>query len=1009
MANPHAPMATLRPVCDWVCVMIIFGAALAGHAASAAAVPPAGIGAQVEKHGNGRILGTVRHDVTGAYLEGAEVEVRSTRALVLVGRGGSFRLDGLPAGPTTLVASYAGLSSKTVEVEVPSAGVVHVDIALTSEIYAMNAFKVSEMREGNTKALTLQRNAMNPKEVVATDAFGNLSDGNVGELLVLLPGVVGEYVGSDVRTVGIRGFSPDLGSTTVDGATLANFEALGSTPPGGGRNFEFEAISADHIESVEVIKAPTPDLAASSIGGTVNLRTKSALDFSDKRRFRASVGATHQPVKDTLSANGNFSYSEVFGKERNLGVSLNYGYSNHFFPKEGTHIGFPTTTAVPNFMNLFRIYDQLRSRVRHGGGLKFDYRPNHRTDLFVNVLKSDFREDAGKRPDEGFRRLLVQTAANGSDVLPGFTDRRVEWRNSNNTTATQEIISAPKDQGTFQLSGGARHRWEGWNVDYDASFSRAVTTYNSGRYGLGQINPILRGIGIKLDRTETDESRPIFMQTSGPDIYNIDNYSAATTPFTQRDRRGVEKVLNGKVNFERSFPTVIPAKLKFGAAQQTRSRTSYLRDRRWTYLGPDGRAGSGDESVSRFALTDYFKPLLGGEYRAPRWVDSRAIHRALQANPGWFDEDLAFFETNNLSNAQDLEERILAGYTMATLNFGALTILAGARWERTENEGATNVNQITPAEAARRRAFAGPVTTEESLRRIRAQFASRIRATGTYQDIFPGLHLRYEPRAGLVLRGSYSTSVGRPNFGSIIPTTSADFVNEIVTTNNTDIGPQRGRALNAGLEFYPSHAGIVALNLFQTDLTDMIFTASSMVGAGQNNGFDGEYAGFELRTQQNGGSAKIRGVEGNLRQQLAWLPGFWKNFSVFANYTQLKASGTYGGSAAAPVTQLARFTPRSGSAGIAFSRRGLDVQVRATYKGESLFSYNVNPAARIYLRARTNVTLNLGYKINRNYRVYFDWSNIFDAFDPDYQYRTEQIRFNTPSGARMDFGVRYTL
>lgn len=1007
MMKQRASMAILRKVGG--CVFVILAPALLGQPVPAAGVHPANEGTQVERHGNGRIQGTVRNEVTGAYLEGAEVEVLATRSTVLAGRDGGFRLEGLPAGRTTLVASYAGLSSKTVEIDVPPDGAILVDIALTSEVYAMDAFKVSEIREGSAKALTLQRNAMNPKEVVATDAFGNLSDGNVGELLVLLPGVVGEYVGSDVRTVGIRGFSPDLGTTTVDGSTLANFEALSSSPPGGGRNFEFEAISADHIESVEVIKAPTPDMAASSIGGTVNLRTKSALDFSDQRRFRASVGVTHQPVKDVSSPNGNFSYSEVFGRARNIGLSLNYGYSHHFFPKEGTHIGFPTTIAVPNFMNLFRIYDQLRSRVRHGGGLKIDYKPGHRSELFVNVLKSDFREDAAKRPDEGFRRLLVQTPASGVNVLPGFTDYRVEWRNAATNTATQEVISAPKDQSTFQLNAGARQRWEGWQVDCDAAFSRSVATYNSSKYGLGQINPILRGIGIMLDRTNTDESLPMLVQTSGPDIFNIDNYSAADAPFTQRDRRGVDELWSGKANFERTFAAASPLKLKFGAAQQTRNRTSYLRDRRWTYLGPDGRRSSGDETVTRFAHASYNEPLLGGKYRAPRWVDSRSVHHALQSNPGWFEEDLAFLETNKLSSPYDVEENILGAYAMVTLKRGALTIMPGVRWEETKTEGRTNINQVTPAEAARRRAWVGTVTTAESLRRIQAQYATSLQAEGEYHDFFPGLHLRYEPRAGLVLRGSFSTSIGRPNFGSIIPSTSVNFDTEVVTTNNTAIGPQHGQSINAGIEYYFRPAGIAAVNLFQTDLSDMIFTATSVVGAGQDNGFDGEYAGFELRTQQNGGSAKIRGAEVNLRQQLAWLPGFWKGFSVFANYTQLKTSGTYGGSAAAPVAQLARFTPRSGSAGIAFTRRGLDVQLRATYKGESLFSYNANPAARIYLRARTNVTLNLGYKINRHFRVYFDWANIFDAFDPDYQYRTEQIRFNTPSGARMDLGVRYTL
>jgi TonB-dependent receptor len=301
------------------------------------------------------------------------------------------------------------------------------------------------------------------------------------------------------------------------------------------------------------------------------------------------------------------------------------------------------------------------------------------------------------------------------------------------------------------------------------------------------------------------------------------------------------------------------------------------------------------------------------------------------------------------------------------------------------------------------------VTAEESLRRIRAQYATRRKAEGSYDDLFPGLHLRYEPRPGLIMRGSYSTSIGRPNFGAVLPTTNVDFTNEVVTQNNTDIGPQSGRSFNLGVEKYFSPAGIVALSFFRTDLNDMIFSSVSTVGSGQENGFGGEYAGFDLRTQENGGSAKIQGVEFNYRQQLSWLPGFWKSFSVFGNFTYLKTSGRYGGSATSPVTELARFTPRSGNFGVAFARYGVDVQVRGTYKGESLFSYSANPAARIYLRSRTNITLNLGYKINRHFKVYCDWSNIFNAFDPDYQYRKEQIRFNTPSGSRLDFGLRYTL
>ena len=54
------------------------------------------------------------------------------------------------------------------------------------------------------------------KNIVAADSFGNIADGNVGELLQQLPGVSGEYNGQDIRSVQIRHMK--LGSISVGDA-----------------------------------------------------------------------------------------------------------------------------------------------------------------------------------------------------------------------------------------------------------------------------------------------------------------------------------------------------------------------------------------------------------------------------------------------------------------------------------------------------------------------------------------------------------------------------------------------------------------------------------------------------------------------------------------------------------------------------------------------------------------------------------------------------------------------
>jgi outer membrane receptor protein involved in Fe transport len=61
----------------------------------------------------------------------------------------------------------------------------------------------------------------------------------------------------------------------------------------------------------------------------------------------------------------------------------------------------------------------------------------------------------------------------------------------------------------------------------------------------------------------------------------------------------------------------------------------------------------------------------------------------------------------------------------------------------------------------------------------------------------------------------------------------------------------------------------------QKEIKNFIFTAGgATVGSGQENGFDGDYAGYSLTTQYNGGAAKVRGIELNYSQKFTFLRGF---------------------------------------------------------------------------------------------------------------------------------------
>jgi hypothetical protein len=211
---------------------------------------------------------------------------------------GTFRLGGVPAGLATLEAFYSGLDPQPLTVHVAAGGRVERDINLTNKalygdqggIVQLDAFVASssKLTEGESLATHEQRFAANLKNVVATDAYGDVIEGNVAEFMKNLPGITIEY--SDVMplAVSVRGFDPNLTHVTSDGATLANASRNGQS-----RQFDFMQVSINNVSRIEVTKVPRPQDPASGISGSVNMVSKSAFERSRAQlNYRLFVSAS---------------------------------------------------------------------------------------------------------------------------------------------------------------------------------------------------------------------------------------------------------------------------------------------------------------------------------------------------------------------------------------------------------------------------------------------------------------------------------------------------------------------------------------------------------------------------------------------------------------------------------------------------------------------------------------------------------------------------------------------
>src|SRR4051812_31532732 len=294
------------------------------------------------------LTGTVTNSATGRTLEGARVVLTGTGREAVTDITGTYRFDNVPAGNATLSVSYTGLNTLEVPVQVSAGGQNRQDVGLTADIYMLSKFVVAGEREGNAQAITLQRLSAGVKSIVSADAFGGLA-GNPADLAIRLPGVEGESVGGDFRYIRIRGMSQNLSTISQDGNRIADAASAGSS-----REFQFQTVSSDSIERIEVVKSPTPDMDGDSIGGNVNLVSKSAFDSSGERRINGSAGVIWRPFdahKTHPTPSYSLYYSEVFAKRFAVSVNLGYRihevlYSNNTFGREQLASG----TAGPAYI-----------------------------------------------------------------------------------------------------------------------------------------------------------------------------------------------------------------------------------------------------------------------------------------------------------------------------------------------------------------------------------------------------------------------------------------------------------------------------------------------------------------------------------------------------------------------------------------------------------------------------------------------------------------------------------
>ena len=379
------------------------------------------------------------------YFPGARVNLQPGDFVLATDAQGEFNINGLAPGTYTLTISYIGFKTFTQQVKVVAGQASRVEAKMDVSAHSEEVTVTADRPHGEAEAINRERTSDNILQVLPADVIQSLPNANIADAVGRLPSVTLERDEGEGKYVQIRGTEPRLNNLTIDGVSVPSPEA-------GVRQVKLDTIPADIVESVEVNKTLSANQDGDAIGGSVNIRTKTAGELPTLS-LEGIGGLT--PILNT-----RYIYQMVgtvgqrFGASKRFGAlfSGSYDYNgrgiNDIEPSPDT--GF--ATPVYDSMDI-REYRYKRTRYGFGGSL--DYKLGEGSGVYLHYFYSDFKDYGDK---------WVYSLSSGG--APSFSNE-----------------NRLPDYGIGNLAIGGKHVFTNSWMSWELSASRARQTAAAGNPG----------------------------------------------------------------------------------------------------------------------------------------------------------------------------------------------------------------------------------------------------------------------------------------------------------------------------------------------------------------------------------------------------------------------------------------------------------------------------------------------------------------------------------------------
>ena len=899
---------------------------------------------------------------------------------------------------------------------------------------------ITGIRASLEKSINAKREATQVVDVVSAEDMGKLPDKNLADALQRLPGVniskagAGEGGFSENDRVAIRGTSPSLTQTLINGHTIATGDWFVQDQGGAGstvgRSVSYALLPSEIADRIVVYKSAQADQIEGGVAGVVDIQTRKPLGF--KRAFTTSVTAqafyNDMPNKADPQLNALVNWkndSSTFGSlvqlfseerhERRDGQEfLGYGVIDSTSPLVAAH---PDLNGVLYPKNINETL--LRhTRIRRGGVADLQWQPGDTLSLDVSGFYSHMHAPSydtsflgnpagvigtGIPPTSYTVRNNVLVAANFPDVGPVNSASGTCSLPSGGTGGAGCINPGLSDkiyrpfafsETYFADLTGAYRPTSNLTISTKLGHSRGIgsTPGDNGyeaSWGVGGLNYTMNGTsGLSAI------SWPAPGQSTGNGSYvsQFNDPNMWTSASWHSIVRTVDAENYGQADAQLAIHDGIWESAQLGVRFADHNRAVHWpADGSWPIGGPCATSPTGCDVTTFPAWNGQLYP---GNYQnrlnpppgysRTFWqIDQNAVYAWQQTY------DPALNSIHPWNDEFSVQEKTSAAYAMADIggsswhgNFGVRAVRTRESVLYYSSPPAGVVCQPTPYAQF-------PVAGCDSTGTI--NYYTQNVVGHTFTDVLPSTNFKFELTRELIARVAVARTLSRPDYNVLTPTPQLDDLALAGTGGNVDLRPVRSTNYDMGLEWYFRPRSLLSIGLFYMDLTSYVELQTRL-----QNLYNNTYKHFSLYsvTYPVNIAAHDEGVE------VAWQQPLWWGFGTYVNFTLADGrtadrQDVYGAS---------KFT---GNAEVYWENQVFSARVAYNYRSKYL--QGLVTGVPEYDDAVGDLALSLNYKLGDTVTFTFDGLNLNNPTLKSYGFSRDMPIGRYVNGRQYYFGVRLTF